>query len=85
MNKTAVSETNIAKRWGEYSSLYRDTDKIPAAIKDISRIAAAESDYNIVRRWHYLANFLNSYYYEIDMGGTFDAMCPLDADRPDLF
>ena len=74
-----------AKKWGEYSGLYRETDLIPAAIKDITKIAARESDLDVIRRWNYLANFLNSYHYEIKSGGSFDTMCPLDEDRPDLF
>ena len=74
-----------AKKWGEYCGLYRENDRIPAAIKDITKIAAGESDLEIIRRWNYLANFLSSYHYEISQGGSFTTMCPLDEDRPDLF
>jgi hypothetical protein len=74
-----------AKKWGEYASLYREAEKIPAAVMDVAKIAAECRDLETVRRWQYLGNFLNSYLYEIEAGGKLENMCPHDADRPDLF
>ena len=74
-----------ARIFGEYSAYYREIEKIPKAILDIARIAARESDYDVVRRWQYLAGFLNSYYYEVREGGSLEHINPLDEDRPDLF
>ena len=74
-----------AEKYGRYAGLYRDYEKIPAAVKDIAAIAAKEEDYEIVRRWQYLASFLNSYHYELSKGGSLANMTPRDADRPDLF
>jgi hypothetical protein len=74
-----------AETYGTYASLYRQADKIPAAVADIAKITASLTDYDAIRRWQYLASFLNSYYYEIREGGSLDNMNPRDADRPDLF
>lgn len=74
-----------AETYGAYASLYRQADKIPSAVADIAKITASLTDYDAIRRWQYLASFLNSYYYEIREGGSLDNMNPRDADRPDLF
>lgn len=74
-----------AEKYGRYAGLYRDYEKIPAAVRDIAAIAAKEEDYEVVRRWQYLASFLNSYYYELAEGGSLSNMTSRDADRPDLF
>ena len=74
-----------AQKYGRYAGLYRDHEKIPAAIADIAAISAKQTEYDVIRRWQYLAGFLNSYYYELRAGGSLDNMNPRDADRPDLF
>lgn len=74
-----------ARVWGEYSAYYREIEKIPKAVSDIARITAKESDYNVIRRWQYLSNFLNSYYFEVVSGGSLTDVNPRDEDRSDLF
>jgi len=72
-----------AEAYYNMATLYRDADKIPAAVCDIAKIAASCTDYDALRRWQYLGNFLNSYYWEIRSGGSLDTMIHNDADRPD--
>lgn len=74
-----------AKVYGEYSTYYREIERIPKAISDIAKIAARESDPEVIRRFIYLASFLSSYQYEVSHGGRLENMNPLDEDRPDLF
>ena len=72
-----------AERYYEMSDLYFQIDKIPDAAKEISKITSSITDYSILRRWQYLGNFLNSYYWEIVQGGNIDTMIPSNGDRPD--
>lgn len=55
----------LAARYAKFAKLTADPAKIPAAIREIVRIAAEVSgDYDAARRWTYLASFLNAYHYE---------------------
>ena len=74
-----------AERYYEMATLYRSHEKIPAAIKEIAKISADESDYEILRRWQYLSTFLSSYYWELCRGETLNTVFPNDSDRPDEF
>ena len=65
---------DVAYTYGEYAKLYFTPEKIPKAVADIAKIAASQTDYDIIRRWQYLANFLNSFYYDIRLGGELKRM-----------
>ncbi len=73
-----------AQTYFEMAMAYRDTDKTPKATEDILKIAIEQKDYDVRRRWQYLANFLNSYCWEVMQGGTMDTMVPTHWGRPDL-
>ena len=74
-----------AETYKEYADYYMEIDKIPKAIADIAKITVAQTDYEVVRRWQYLASFLNSFYFEIKNGGSFRKMLAWRGSRPDLF
>ena len=65
---------DVAYTYGEYANLYFTPEKIPKAVADIAKIAASQTDYDIIRRWQYLANFLNTFYYDIRLGGELKRM-----------
>ena len=76
---------SLAERYYEMATLYRIPERVPAATMEIAKIAAGLSDYDQVRRWQYLANHLNTFYWEVRAGGSLATMNPRDADRPDEF
>lgn len=53
-----------ALKYIEYADLIFDTGKIPEALKTISKIISAQQNYDVLRRWFYLASFINGYYWE---------------------
>ena len=53
-----------AEKYLEFGVLNRDPAKIPAAVEEIARILHGVTDYEILRRWNYLASFLNTFYWE---------------------
>ena len=58
-----------AERYVEFAALTEKPAKIPAAEKEIAKIiGSAAGNYDAVRRWTYLASFLNAYYYEYQQG-----------------
>lgn len=74
-----------AEKYFEMATMYREMEKVPKAVSEIAKIAAECTDYDVLRRWQYLGNFLNSYYWEVREGGSLEMMTPRDADRPDEF
>ena len=60
----------VAKRYLELASLNKEPEKIPAAVTEIAHIASKMKEYDVVRRWQYLAWFLNSYCWEHRMSET---------------
>lgn len=74
-----------AETYYEFATLYRDIEKVPKAVAEIGKIVGETKDGEALRRWLYLGNFLNSYYWEVQQGGSLQTMCPRDADRPDEF
>lgn len=55
----------LAARYVEMAALTTDPAKIPAAVMEIAGIMSRLSgNYDAVRRWTYLASFLNAYYFE---------------------
>lgn len=75
-----------AQMYYEYAMLYYDgIDKVPKAIADISKVIGETADTDALRRWMYLGNYLNSYYWEVSRGRDIKKMSCFNADRPDLF
>ncbi len=73
-----------AESYFEYATLITsDYEKIPAAVSDIAKISASLTNYNEIRRFQYLANFLNSYYYELSRGTNIQTMIQRGSDRLD--
>ena len=55
----------LALDYLEFAELIKDQEKIPAAAVKIAKIISSIAhDYSALRRWNYLASFLNSYYWE---------------------
>ncbi len=73
-----------ADAYYEMAQLHIEIEKIPNAVDSIAKIAAAQTDFDVRRRWQYLGNFLNSYYWEIKQGGDLKLILPNGTDRPDL-
>ena len=53
-----------AEKYLEYGVLDREPEKIPAAVREIARIQQGMTDYDVLRRWQYLASFLNACCFE---------------------
>ena len=53
-----------AEKYLEFGVLHRDPVRIPAAVAEIARILRGVVDYDVMRRWEYLASFLNAFYWE---------------------
>ena len=53
-----------AEYYYEIAALHENTAAIPDAVSKISTVTADLSDYDQLRRWQYIASFLNGYYYE---------------------
>ena len=64
----------------KFGVLTKEPAKIPAAVQEITKIAAKVKDSEAVRRWIYLANFLNSYYWEYKHSPEYQAGHKLDLD-----
>ena len=54
----------IAEEYFEYAQYTNTPEKIPQASKRIAKITASIENYDHLRRWQYLASFLNGYYWE---------------------
>ena len=54
----------LAENYLEFGILNKTPEKIPAAVKEIAKIIPGIKDYDALRRWCYLASFLNSFYWE---------------------
>ena len=73
-----------AEFYFESANVFRsDYRKIPGVVSDIARITTELTDYNAIRRWQYLAHFLNSYYFELSRGTDMSTMIMRDSDRFD--
>ena len=56
---------DLAARYVELAGLTETPAKIPAAVTEIaSLLSKISGDYHALRRWTYLASFLNAYYFE---------------------
>ena len=60
---------SFAEYYYEAAGLCENTVAIPAAVLNISKIASQIKDYEALRRWQYLASFLNGYYWEAEQSG----------------
>ena len=56
--------TALAERYLELGALNKTPEKIPSAVREIAKIIPGVTDDDALRRWSYLASFLNSYYWE---------------------
>lgn len=56
--------TQLAGKYLEFAALNIKTEKIPEAIMEITKIISPLKNYDVVRRWLYLASFLNSFHWE---------------------
>ena len=73
-----------AEIYFEYASLFRtDYKRIPKAVADIAKITSSLTDYSHLRRFQYLAHFLNCYYWELERGTQMSVMVMRDSDRFD--
>ncbi len=64
----------------ESASCHEQIEKIPAISTQAAKIAVEAKDYETMRRWQYLASYLNGYYWEAMMnGGKAEVM--LNSDR----
>jgi hypothetical protein len=54
----------LAESYLEFGILNKTPEKIPAAVKEIAKIISGIKDCDALRRWCYLASFLNSFYWE---------------------
>lgn len=53
-----------AEFYYEIAGLHDDVDKIPSAVARIPKITMDITDYDQLRRWQYIASYLNGYYFE---------------------
>ena len=53
-----------ALRFLEFGTLVKEPEKIAGAVQEIAKISAGIKDAEALRRWIYLANYLNSYDWE---------------------
>jgi hypothetical protein len=60
--------TALAERYLEFGILNKTPEKIPTAVREISKITSGVKDYDALRRWSYLGSFLNSFYWESIQG-----------------
>ena len=60
---------SFAEYYYESAGLTENISKIPDAVSRISKITAEICDYETLRRWQYLASFLNGYYWEAQQSG----------------
>ncbi len=73
-----------AESYFEYATLVpSEFEKIPRAVSDIAKISSSLTDYDEIRRFQYLASFLNSYYWELSRGTDIQTMIPRGSDRLD--
>jgi len=70
-----------ALRFLEFGGLIREPEKIPAAVREIARIAAEVNDPEALRRWLYLANSLESCAWEFQQEKRAVAGGKVDLDR----
>jgi len=56
--------TALAERYLELAVLHKTPEKIPVAVREIAKIISSITGDDVLRRWTYLASFLNSYYWE---------------------
>ncbi len=56
--------TALAESYLEFGVLNRTPEKIPAAVREIAKIIPGIKAGDALRRWCYLASFLNSFYWE---------------------
>ncbi len=62
--------TSLAEKYLEFGSLNKNPEKIPAALRQIGRFLPQIQGNDALRRWSYLASFLNSYYWESTQPGN---------------
>ena len=73
----------LAERYFEMAGLCLDPAKAPQAALEIARITAGITDYPTLRRWQYLASFLNSFAWEWEHGNDPGKNIAFQADRAD--
>lgn len=57
-----------AEFYYEIAGLNDDVDKIPNAVSKVSKITSEIKEYETLRRWQYIASYLNGYYWEAKAG-----------------
>jgi hypothetical protein len=60
----------LAETYLEFGILNRNPERIPFALKEIAKIIPGTKDCHALRRWHYLASFLNSFLWESAQVGS---------------
>ena len=55
---------DVAAFYYQSASLQDIPDKIPSVVREIGKITNSVKDYEILRRWQYLASYLNGFYWE---------------------
>ena len=54
----------LAEKYIGFAPAFEDTARVPEIQKEIIQILGSLKDYDQIRRWQYLASFLNSFYWE---------------------
>jgi hypothetical protein len=70
---------SFAEYYYEIASLNERVDAIPGAVSAIPKITMGISDYDVLRRWQYIASYLNGYYFEAKESGSVSAF--KDSDK----
>ena len=60
-------EKSFAEFYYDISGLQSKIESIPQAVRSISKITADITEYDQLRRWQYIASYLNGYYWESKM------------------
>jgi hypothetical protein len=58
---------SFAEFYYDISGLQSNIESIPQAVRSISKITADITEYDQLRRWQYIASYLNGYYWEAKM------------------
>jgi len=61
---------SFAEYYYEIASLNESPERIPEAVRAIPKITVDITDYEALRRWQYIASYLNGYYFESRESGN---------------
>ena len=71
---------SFAEFYYESAGLNEDYEKIPDVVACIPKITSSLSSYDQLRRWQYIASYLNGYYWEARESGK-KSICIENSDR----